>query len=295
MFKSFFFTFAIFGIAYGQFETTEMFETTTSQDQLVSSKPDEYVTIEKMQQGGERYYLQQPAGRYISIWHDIPLFADQQNNIYNMVVEVPRGEIDSLEANLALPMNPIMEKIDNAQSEDEPIDHIHNYGFIPQTFLNSSEIESVSQLHGNNKPIKVVEIGDNFYQVGAVIQVKILGALGVIDGESIDYKLVGVDVRSSLAQAVNDLDDLEKRFPDLLGATRGFFRYYKYPLISDIAFNGQYQDSSFAEKIIDEAHQSWNQLIRLPTMPQGFSTDCHVEGAAFPADDAEWFKIASLD
>jgi len=273
----------------------KMFETTTSQDQLLSSNPDEYITVEKMQQGGERYYLQQPAGRYISIWHDIPLFADQQNNIYNMVVEVPRGGIDSVEINLALPMNPIMDKIDGAQSDDEPIDHIHNYGSIPQTFLNSSDIESFSQLHGNNKPLKVVEIGENFYQVGAVIQVKILGALGVIDGESIDYKLVAVDVSSSLAQSVNNFDDLEKQFPDLLGATRGFFRYYKYPLISDIAFNGQFQDSSFAEKIIDEAHQSWDRLIKLPNMPQGFSTDCHVEGAAFPADDAEWAKIAALD
>ena len=34
-------------------------------------------------------FAEGPQG-YISPWHDVPLYADEANKIYNMIVEIPR-------------------------------------------------------------------------------------------------------------------------------------------------------------------------------------------------------------
>lgn len=77
--------------------------------------------------------------------------------------------------NLAQPMNPIMSKVE-ANTFGQSLgngygDHIHNYGSLPQTFLNSSIVDSFSKLNGNNKPLKVVEMSDKLHQMGDVVPV----------------------------------------------------------------------------------------------------------------------------
>jgi inorganic pyrophosphatase len=287
MFRGLIFSLAVFGFAYAQ---------TTPKVESASEKgpgPADYRIVERTNSGQPtRTYLQQPAGRYISIWHDIPMFADSTNKLYNMVVEVPRGEMDKQEVDLAAPMNPITEKT-TLESNTDPIDYIHNYGILPQTWLNGSETEEASGILGNNKPLHIVEISDQIHRIGAVVRVKILGALGIKDGDLIDYKLLGVDASSQIFSQLNTLEDVEKLFPDLLGATRGFFRYYKYPSISDIAFDGKYKDAMDTEKIITNAHDAWDKLIKAPEMPAGLNTASHVPGAAFQADDAEWTRLAT--
>jgi inorganic pyrophosphatase len=285
MFRALVFSFVV-AVAFAQ--TTQKVEPAPGQ----SPNPADYRIVVRAAAGQpERVYLQQPAGRYISTWHDIPMFADRENKLYNMVVEVPRGEMDKQEVDLTAPMNPITEKA-SVDADTDPIDYIHSYGIMPQTWLNGSENDATSGILGSNKPLHVVEISDQIHRVGAVVRVKILGALGIVDGDMIDYKLIGVDSSSPIAAQLNSLDDVDKMFPDLIAATRGFFRYYKYPSISDIAFNGDYKDAAATEKIIDDANQDWNALIRLPEMPAGFNTACHVEGATFQADDAQWVQLA---
>ncbi|PIO59299.1 hypothetical protein TELCIR_19241, partial [Teladorsagia circumcincta] len=50
-----------------------------------------YETIERGSLYGTDYriFIKGPEG-VISPWHDIPLFADEANHIYNMIVEIPR-------------------------------------------------------------------------------------------------------------------------------------------------------------------------------------------------------------
>jgi hypothetical protein len=35
-------------------------------------------------------FAEDEAGNYVSPFHDIPLYADKENHVFNMVVEIPR-------------------------------------------------------------------------------------------------------------------------------------------------------------------------------------------------------------
>jgi inorganic pyrophosphatase len=231
---------------------------------------------------------------YLSYWHDIPLFFDQTNNILNMVVEVKRGEGWKIETNLFDPMNPLMVSL----GEDELpkmqfVDYVHNYGYIPQTFAPSSVQDSRTKLNGDNTPLDIVEISVLEHEAGDVVPVKLLGVLAVIDeNEVIDYKLIGIDIHADFAAQLNSLDDVERFFPDVLSATRGFFRYYQYPTQHDIAFDGQYQNATMAMDIVNEQHNHWLDLIKETTPEDGLYTECLQPEAAHQADSAKWKDIA---
>lgn len=60
------------------------------------------ITIEETsisQPGETRLYFQQN-GQMISPWHDIPLFADREYGILNMVVEIPRETNAKMEVSI---------------------------------------------------------------------------------------------------------------------------------------------------------------------------------------------------
>jgi inorganic pyrophosphatase len=239
------------------------------------------------------YIQEASSSRPDSYWHDIPLFADQPNNIYNMIVEVPRGEAVKSLMNLGLEMNPITVVMDGDKPETENVDYIHNFGKFPQTWNNGS-VDSFGQLPGNSQPLDVVEISERTHQIGDIVQVKVLGLLGVIDNEKVDWKVIVFDTNSPHAASINSLEDVDALYPDLLQATRGYFRFYRFPgQINDMLFNGQYQTVDQANKVITDKHNQWQDLIKNQTPPEGIITTSHQDGAAFKADDAKWTALLS--
>lgn len=223
----------------------------------------------------------------LSYWHDIPLFHDEAQEHYNMVVEIPRGQALKTLMNLSEPLNPIMALVDETgRPVEENVDYIHNYGKIPQTWV-SAEEDAEAKLPGSMKPLDVVEISDKTHEIGDVVPVKMLGLLAVEDSDKVDYKLIALDISSTFAEQIQTLEDVETHFPDLLAATRGYFRFYKFPeQVNDILFNGEYQDAAKAKDLIKQKHEAWKQLITSQEVPEGINTENHQEGAAFPADDA---------
>jgi len=212
-----------------------------------------------------------------------------------MVVEIPRGEGMKIEARLDKPMSPIEAVLDqNDESVDEHVDYIHHFGLLPQTFADSAVLDSLSGLTDNDRPLAVVEISDSMHDIGDVVPVKVLGVLGVIeDGKTIEYKVIAIDTNSQFASDINNLEDVEKHFPDLLSATRGFFRYYRYPeKLYDIAFKGEFKDTKAAMELITEKHEQWNELIKNDNPPKDLNIENHQKDAAQPADDEEWRSIA---
>jgi len=232
---------------------------------------------------------------YLSYWHDAPLFFDENEKTINMIVEIPRGQGMKIESRLDEPMNPLEVVLDEHDEPiDEHVDYIHHFGLIPQTFADSAILDTLSGLTDNDRPLAVVEISDSMHDVGDVVPVKVLGALGVIDdGKLIEYKIIAIDIHSQFAQDINTLEDVEKHFPDLLSATRGFFRYYRYPeKLYDIAFSGEYKDAKVAMDVITEKHDQWYSLIKNDNPPAGLNIETHEPEAARPADDEQWKSIA---
>lgn len=77
---------------------------------------------------------------------------------------------------------------------------------------------------GDNDPIDVIEIGSRVAKRGEVLQVKILGIVGLVDEGETDWKVIVIDVKDAKADQVWDIDDVEKAFPGLLKETFNWFR-----------------------------------------------------------------------
>jgi inorganic pyrophosphatase len=117
---------------------------------------------------------------------------------------------------------------------------------------------------GDNDPLDVCEIGSRIHERGSVVQVKVLGAIGLIDEGESDWKIIAIDVTDPLAAQLNDIADVELHLPGLLDATRDWFKIYKIPTgkpANSFAQDGKFFDREFALKQIEHDHQSWSNLL----------------------------------
>lgn len=118
--------------------------------------------------------------------------------------------------------------------------------------------------NGDNDPLDVCEIGSKIQERGSVIEIKVLGAIGLIDEGESDWKIIAIDVNDPLAEKLNDINDVETHLPGLLDATRDWFRIYKIPTgkpANSFAADGKYFDREFALKQIEHDGKSWSNLI----------------------------------
>lgn len=90
----------------------------------------------------------------------------------------------------------------------------------------------------------MVEIGEEIGYVGQVKLVKVLGIMGVLSNDTIDWKVVAVDINSPGAERLKTLESVEVVCPGLLRATNEWFRIYEIPegkRENFIAFSGEWK------------------------------------------------------
>jgi inorganic pyrophosphatase len=240
-------------------------------------------------------YIEEAAEKKpLSYWNDIPLYFDQAERVYNMIVEIPRGEAIKTLLNISEERTPITVSMlpNSNQPALENVDYIHDFGKLPQTYSSASVEDKLAKLNGNGYPLDVVEISDRTHQIGDIVPVKILGVLGVASNNIVDYKLIAFDIRSAAADQINSLADIESHYPDLLAATRGYFRFYQFPQqVNDMLFNGEYQDASVAENLINEKHNEWRQLLESDSPPAEVNTISQQPFAHLQPDLSKWQDI----
>jgi inorganic pyrophosphatase len=218
---------------------------------------------------GFRVFYKDADGKYLSPFHDIPLFADKEKEVFNMVVEIPRWTNAKMEIATKEPMNPIKqdEKKGKLRFVHNCFPHhgyIWNYGALPQTWENPNVKDVHTGENGDNDPIDVIEIGSRVAKRGEVITVKVLGILAMLDDGETDWKVIAIDTKDPLADRMNDVGDVDKIMPGYLSATVEWFRIYKMPAGSppnDFAFNGAAKDRAFAMEVIAETHKEWRELM----------------------------------
>ncbi|CAM0141758.1 unnamed protein product [Umbelopsis sp. WA50703] len=183
----------------------------------------------------------------VSTFHDIPLFANAEKTVFNMIVENPRWANAKLEISREEALNPIKQDIKKGQLRFVrncfPYKgYIWNYGAFPQTWENPNSINPDTKARGDNDPIDVCEIGEQVAYPGQIKQVKVLGTICLLDEGDTDWKIIAVDIYDPLASKLNDIEDVEKHFPGLLRATNEWFRIYKIPdgnPENKVAFDGK--------------------------------------------------------
>uniref|UniRef100_A0AAY4AST8 inorganic diphosphatase n=1 Tax=Denticeps clupeoides TaxID=299321 RepID=A0AAY4AST8_9TELE len=232
-----------------------------------------------------RIYFKSLQGKYISPFHDIPLYAsEEQDNdvpskkpkksetetLFNMVVEVPRWSNAKMEIATKEALNPIKQDVKKGKlryvaNVFPHKGYIWNYGALPQTWEDPSHTDSDTKCCGDNDPIDVCDIGSQVCSSGQVIRVKVLGALALIDEGETDWKIIAINADDPEAQKLNSIDDVRKLKPGHLEATVDWFKRYKVPdgkPENDFAFNGQFKDKDFAVQVITTTHEHWRALVR---------------------------------
>lgn len=229
--------------------------------------------------------VENSAGHYISPFHDIPLKAgdfaeasglptkrarnDDYENLFNMVVEVPRWTNAKMEIATGEPLNPIKQDAKHGRlryvaNVFPHKGYIWNYGALPQTWEDPHQKDKDTDCRGDNDPIDVCEIGSKVLSCGEVIPVKILGVLALVDEGETDWKLIAINVNDPEASKFHDIDDVKKYKPGYLEATLDWFRYYKVPdgkPENKFAFNGEFRNKAFALEVIELTHECWKALL----------------------------------
>ncbi|KAK6516610.1 Inorganic pyrophosphatase [Arthrobotrys conoides] len=219
-------------------------------------------------------------GQPISPFHDIPLYANEQKTILNMIVEIPRWTNAKQEISKDELLNPIKQDIKKGKLRFvrncfPHKGYLWNYGAFPQTWEDPNNIHPETKAKGDNDPLDVCEIGENVGFTGQVKQVKVLGIMALLDEGETDWKVIVIDVNDPLAPKLNDVEDVERHLPGLLRATNEWFRIYKIPdgkPENQFAFSGECKNKKYADDIIRETHEAWEKLITGHTDAGGITT-----------------------
>ena len=218
-----------------------------------------------------RVYFEDEEG-LISPWHDIPLLSNNQT--YNMVVEIPRWSQAKFEISRELSLNPIIQDQEDDTNRSTIMivivvineivtrylpnvfpwhGHVCNYGALPQTWENPFHDDPWTGIPGDRDPLDACEVGTTPVPTGTVVQVRVLGILGLLDSSETDWKVIVINAEEAEAHKINTLEDLNTVYPGIVDEVRKFFRVYKVPSgkpENNFAYNGEYQDAEFAKDII---------------------------------------------
>ena len=200
--------------------------------------------------------------KVISIINDIPL--KNKDNTFNMICEIPKYTRKKMEINWKKKYNPIQQDLrkDGSLREYKWGDMLFNYGAFPQTWENPKVRSKFTKKLGDNDPLDVMDIGDAQADCGVVYKVKVLGVLGMIDQNEMDWKIIAINVRDPFAKKINNINDIEKYKPGVLKSIREWLRLYKTvdgKKKNKFSFNEKYKDKIFAYKVICEAYHEWKK------------------------------------
>ncbi|KAK3995492.1 inorganic pyrophosphatase [Cladorrhinum sp. PSN332] len=215
-----------------------------------------------------RVYVEKD-GVPISPFHDIPLYANAEKTVLNMIVEIPRWTNAKQEISKDELLNPIKQDIKKGKLRFvrncfPHKGYLWNYGAFPQTWEDPNVVHPETKAKGDNDPLDVCEIGELVGYTGQVKQVKVLGVMALLDEEETDWKVIVIDVNDPLAPKLNDVEDVERHLPGLLRATNEWFRIYKIPdgkPENQFAFTGECKNKKYAQDVIAECNEAWEKLI----------------------------------
>ncbi|CAM9261814.1 unnamed protein product [Heterosigma akashiwo] len=201
-------------------------------------------------------------GNTISPWHDIPYKAT--DGVYNMVNEIPKFTTAKMEVATKEEKNPIAQDMKKGKLRFYHGPIFWNYGCVPQTWEDPNEEHPELKVLGDNDPVDVVEIGSEAVESGAVIQVKPLGTLAMIDDGELDWKIIAIKTDDPLAAELHDIADVEAKCPGVVSGIREWFRWYKTPdgkAINAFGFDEKALGAKEAVDVIEHTHQSYKALV----------------------------------
>ena len=181
---------------------------------------------------------------------------ESSGELLTFVNEIPKGTRAKNELSTKVARNPIKQdkvKKTGALRFFSYGDIPFNYGTLPRTWENPSELDESTGCKGDGDPLDVVELGPK-REVGELVSVRMLGILAMIDEGETDWKLI-------VSAADNDTFKTLKDVPvAILDEIRSWFRFYKTTdgkPENEFAFGGSYRDADFAAEIVSSTHRQY--------------------------------------
>lgn len=222
----------------------------------------------------KRVFLLDKNGAKLSPWHDLPLTAGK---VIPGFIEISRHQIAKYEVSLKEPCNPI--KQDTRKNKATGVEELRyygqfplfNYGCVPQTWENSLENDPKYPYKGDGDPLDIVEIGEAPLATGSVADVKVIGAMCLVDSGEADWKIICVNSQDRNAEKLNSPEDVEQLFPGKLAAIRSWFELIKtFDGKPRNRFEGPNEGPSAALEIISHCHLQWQRLLTGDIPDQGY-------------------------
>lgn len=156
------------------------------------------------------------------------------------VVEIPAGRLDKWEVKEDGLLHWDIE--DGKPRLVRYLGYPVNYGMVPRTVLSAEH-------GGDGDPLDIIVLGPSVPR-GSVVETRVIGILLLTDRGEIDDKMLAV-AKGTAFEDVQDLADLEQRFPGVTQILQSWFVNYKGP--------GKMEARGFAGR--DEALATLEQAI----------------------------------
>lgn len=205
-----------------------------------------------------------------SPWHDLPLTPNKDGHplIFTYVNEIPRGTTAKMEMIKEEAFNPIGQDL-HKKEPGQPLRYFtygkmpFNYGFIPRTWEDPDAIDADTKCRGDGDPIDAVQLGPSATATGAILPVRVLGVLALIDQGETDWKVVTEAV--VLGKEGDGYGSIDRVPAGVQRDIVDWFRNYKTTdgkPQNDFAFDGRIRGAEAALAAIHECAGHYRRMVR---------------------------------
>ena len=165
-------------------------------------------------------------------WHTLSHGKDAPT-VVNSVIEIARES----KAKYELDKETGFLRLDRVLNTD--LRYPFHYGFIPQTFCDDDD------------PLDVIVLCSEPLLPLSIVETTVVGAIHMVDGGELDYKIIGVATHDPYVHRIRNLDDLSK---ERQATFKFFFEHYKQQEGKEVVIKG-FLDKKEAQAIVLESIQ----------------------------------------
>ena len=171
-------------------------------------------------------------------WHSLST-GENAPEIVNAIIEITRGS----KAKYELEKTTGFLKLDRILASD--LCYPFHYGYIPQTY------------YEDNDPLDILILCSEALLPLSIVEVKVLGAVEMIDSGIRDDKIIGVAATDPFMKHINSLENIDQA---TLNSIKHFFEEYKKPEGKVVEIK-KFFNKEEAQKIVSESVELYKKTF----------------------------------
>lgn len=183
-----------------------------------------------------------PSKYMLNLLHALPAFADEENKIINVIVEVSTGSLNKYE----LITESGQLKLDRVGYSS--MAYPFTYGAIPTTW----------DLDNDPLDVEIVNVTEPLVP-GSLVEARIIGAMKFVDGGEVDDKIIAVLANDKRVDHIKSYKDLGEHFRI---ETKYYWENYKALKKPGTGAVGEFLDVAEGMEIVRESQERYDNVYR---------------------------------